>query len=105
MGMEIFHSFFAPHHASGVQDSAGKDPRIMMIRDIGFKKESLYNYVACLVSSLHRLCVYVHHQVSCFTFFRADLVPDAHGPSSPAQERRSVCSDWRVPVVCALRWA
>jgi hypothetical protein len=49
--VEIIHSFFEAHHASGVQDSAGKDPRLAMIRDIGFKQYSIYDFSKCLVSS------------------------------------------------------
>mmetsp|Transcript_52916 Transcript_52916/g.67853 ORF Transcript_52916/g.67853 Transcript_52916/m.67853 type:complete len:293 (-) Transcript_52916:38-916(-) len=48
-GVEIIHCFFESYHASGVQDSAGKDPRIAMTRAIGFKAESLYNYHECKV--------------------------------------------------------
>ena len=48
-GIEIFHRFFEAYHASGVQDTAGKDPRIGMRRDAGFKKESIYNYHECQV--------------------------------------------------------
>ena len=49
-GIEIIHNFFEAHHASGVQDSAGKDPRIAMIRDIGFKQYSIYSFEECLVT-------------------------------------------------------
>jgi hypothetical protein len=49
-GVEIVHCFFEAHHASGVQDTAGKDPRLAMIRDIGFKQLSIYNYIECWVS-------------------------------------------------------
>ena len=34
---------------SGVQDSAGKDPRIAMIKAIGFKELSVSNYHECMV--------------------------------------------------------
>ncbi len=34
---------------SGVQDSAGKDPRIAMIKAIGFKALSVSNYHECVV--------------------------------------------------------
>lgn len=52
MGIEIFHCFFVAYHASGVQDSAGKDPRIMMYLLISFKWLSVANYHQCLVSSV-----------------------------------------------------
>ena len=50
-GVEVIHSFFASHHASGVQDSAGKDARLAMIREIGFVKESIYDYHQCYIWS------------------------------------------------------
>jgi hypothetical protein len=49
MGIEVFHCFFESHHASGCQDNAGKGPRIAMMRLIGFKNQSLYDYDACMV--------------------------------------------------------
>ena len=49
MGVEVIHCFFERYHASGVQDSAGKDPRIAMIKATGFKQLSLYDYHGCLV--------------------------------------------------------
>jgi hypothetical protein len=51
--VEIYHSFFESHHASGVQDSVGKDPRIAMTKAIGFSDTALYNYMECNVSLPH----------------------------------------------------
>jgi hypothetical protein len=45
--IEIIHCFFESAHASGVQDSAGKDPRIKMTKLIGFKDLSVYSYHHC----------------------------------------------------------
>lgn len=50
--IEIWHCFFESHHASGVQDSVGKDPRIAMHKAIAFKDCDLYSYVACYVSAI-----------------------------------------------------
>lgn len=50
MGISVIHSFFEAYHASGIQDSVGKDPRIAMARQIGFKSISLYSYHDCYVS-------------------------------------------------------
>ena len=49
---EVFHNTFAPYHASGCQDNAGKTPRIEMIREIGFKQQSIYCYHTCYVSAV-----------------------------------------------------
>jgi hypothetical protein len=51
-GIEICHSFFEPHLAAGVQDAAGKDARIPMIKAIGFKNTSIYNYEQCYAWSV-----------------------------------------------------
>ena len=48
-GINVVHTFFESYHASGVQDSVGKDARLAMIRCIGFKQESIYDYHACMV--------------------------------------------------------
>ena len=49
MGVEIWHNFFASHHASGPQDNAGKDPRRAMDAAIIHEKEkTIYSYTACL---------------------------------------------------------
>jgi|AntAceMinimDraft_11_1070367.scaffolds.fasta_scaffold36753_3 hypothetical protein len=48
-GINIVHCFFESYHASGVQDSVGKDARLAMIRDIGFKLISIYDYHECMV--------------------------------------------------------
>jgi hypothetical protein len=50
VGIEIYHCFFESYHASGVQDSAGKEPRIAMIKATGFKELSIYNYHECKAS-------------------------------------------------------
>jgi len=47
------HCFFESYHASGVQDSVGKDARLAMIRSIGFKLISIYDYRECMVSLSH----------------------------------------------------
>ena len=47
LGIEIFHCFFESYHASGLQDSVGKDARLGMLKQIGFKKISIYNYKEC----------------------------------------------------------
>lgn len=39
-GLDVVHSFFESHHASGVQDSAGKDPRVAMMNEMGQHKAS-----------------------------------------------------------------
>ena len=49
MGVEIWHNFFASHHASGPQDNAGKDPRRAMdLAIIHNKTETIYSYWKCL---------------------------------------------------------
>jgi hypothetical protein len=44
---EIIHCFFEHDHASGVQDSAGKDARFPILTQLGFKSTAVYNYNEC----------------------------------------------------------
>ena len=48
-GISIVHCFFESYHASGVQDSVGKDARLAMIRSISFKQGSIYDFHECMV--------------------------------------------------------
>jgi hypothetical protein len=48
MEMDMEHNFFMPHHASGPQDNAGKDPRRAMDKAIIYNKtHTIYDYGAC----------------------------------------------------------
>ena len=67
--------FFEAHHASGVQDSAGKDPRLAMIRDIGFKQYSIYSFEDCLVRFRTQDNVFLVHIIIDVT--KTDVVSDA----------------------------
>ena len=58
-GIEIVHCFFEHDHASGVQDSVGKDARVPLLRLIGFKEASIYDYHQCYLKSIE-----VNHQPS-----------------------------------------
>lgn len=47
MGIEIRHNRFVEHHACGAQDASGKAARLPMLKAIGYKRESIYNYHEC----------------------------------------------------------
>ena len=46
-GIEIIHCFFEHDHASGVQDSVGKDARFPLLTQFGFKSTAVHDYHQC----------------------------------------------------------
>jgi hypothetical protein len=59
--IELMHCFFESNHASGVQDSAGKDPRIAMTDDMGLHRASFSNAHECYVSASSHGHVFTCH--------------------------------------------
>jgi hypothetical protein len=102
-GIEIIHCRFQAYHASGCQDNAGKEPRIAMIREIGFRARSLYDYHDCLVWRSFFGVIMSSTDMFISRCASSGVVTSQYASPLRPHSLRGVCCDRPVPLVRNLK--